>query len=61
MAERPDAHPDSRPSGSDDSPEQAGAGQARQRGKGVEDAPGDFAGTAGTGGENKVQDAEFER
>jgi len=60
MARNPDAHPDSTPAGSDDSPERVSPGKDRRR-KGVEDSPGDFAGTAGTGGENKVQDQSFER
>jgi len=59
MASHPDAHPDSLPETEADSPEQVSP-PADER-QGVEDSPGDFAGTAGTGGENKVQDAEFER
>jgi len=59
MADRPDLHPDSNPSKPGDSPER-GRDKRKQR-MGVEDAPGDFAGTAGTGGENKVQDQSFER
>jgi hypothetical protein len=60
MASQPDAHPDSAPDRDSDSPEQVSPGKDEGR-KGVEDAPGDFAGTAGTGGENKVQDQSFER
>jgi len=59
MANRPDPHPDSDPSNPADSSEQDRPDAKRQNG--VEDAPGDFAGTAGTGGENKVQDQSFER
>jgi len=59
MANQPDAHPDSNPSGESDSPERAD----RNKDEGAEttDSAGDFAGTAGTGGENKVQDQSFER
>ncbi|MBW8743725.1 MAG: hypothetical protein JF628_05180 [Sphingomonas sp.] len=60
MANRPDAHPDSDSSNPDDSRERATPDQDKTR-KHVQDAPGDFAGTAGTGGENKVQDQGFER
>jgi len=60
MANRPDVHPDSEPSGPGDSPEWARPDDGEPR-EGIEDAPGDFAGTAGTGGENKVQDQSFER
>jgi len=60
MAGEPDAHPDSNPSRPDDSTEQVRPGKDQDR-TNVEDAPGDFAGTAGTGGENKVQDQTFER
>ena len=60
MAGEPDAHPDSNLTDPSDSPEQVSP-DADRGGRGVEDAPGDFAGTAGTGGENKVQDQSFER
>ena len=60
MASQPDAHPDSDPSGPSDSPEQVTPDKEEGR-TNVEDRPGDFAGTAGTGGENKVQDQSFER
>ena len=60
MANQPDPHPDSTPADAGDSPEQAGPG-GEERGSTIEDSPGDFAGTAGTGGENKVQDQSFER
>ena len=60
MANQPDAHPDSDPSGPSDSPEQVSPDNQDGR-TNVEDSPGDFAGTAGTGGENKVQDQSFER
>lgn len=60
MASQADAHPDSIPEDADDSPEQVQSEQDRPK-KGSEDSPGDFAGTAGTGGENKVQDQGFER
>jgi len=60
MASHPDAHPDSDPSGSTDSAEQVNPEEENGR-TDVEDSPGDFAGTAGTGGENKVQDQSFER
>jgi hypothetical protein len=60
MANQPDAHPDSPPGGPADSPEQVSPPTEPDR-KNVEDTPGDFAGTAGTGGENKVQDQSFER
>lgn len=60
MADHPGAHPDSDPSGSGDSAQQASPDKDSAR-KGVENASGDFAGTAGTGGENKVQDQGFER
>jgi hypothetical protein len=60
MASHPDPHPDSDPNGADDSVEQVKKSDDGRAG-GVEDAPGDFAGTAGTGGENKVQDQSFER
>jgi len=52
--------PDSMPEEDDDSLEQARSEQGRAE-KGPEDSPGDFAGTAGTGGESKVQDQGFER
>jgi len=60
MADHPDAHPDSPPKGADDSPEQVCPAGDNNR-TDVEDSAGDFAGTAGTGGENKVQDQSFER
>lgn len=60
MASKPDAHPDSAPSNTDDSPEQVRPDE-KERGKGVEDSPGDYGGTAGTGGVNKVQQQSFER
>jgi hypothetical protein len=60
MANRPDTHPDSNPDGASDSPEQVSPDKEKGR-TNVEDSPGDFAGTAGTGGENKVQDQSFER
>ena len=60
MASHADAHPKSMPEEADDSPEQVRSEQERTK-KGPEDSPGDFAGTAGTGGENKVQDQGFER
>ena len=60
MASTPDANPDSDPSGPSDSPEQVTPSNDPGR-ENVEDSPGDFAGTAGTGGENKVQDSSFER
>jgi hypothetical protein len=60
MASHPDAHPDSDPDGPSDSPEQVSPATDPRR-ETVEDSPGDFAGTAGTGGENKVQDQGFER
>lgn len=60
MASTPDANPDSDPSGPSDSPEQVSPAGTPER-ENVEDSAGDFAGTAGTGGENKVQDAGFER
>ena len=60
MANQPDAHPDSTPDGASDSPEQVSPGKDDAR-TNVEDGAGDFAGTAGTGGENKVQDQSFER
>lgn len=60
MATHPDAHPDSAPAGPADSPEQVSPSDEPRR-QNVEDSPGDFAGTAGTGGENKVQDQGFER
>jgi hypothetical protein len=60
MASQPDAHPDSDPASTSDSPEQVSPDTDANR-KGVEEVPGDFAGTAGTGGENKVQDQSFER
>ena len=60
MANQPDAHPDSAPGGPSDSPEQVSPDKDKGR-TNVEDSPGDFAGTAGTGGENKVQDQSFER
>jgi len=61
MANRPEAHPDSDPSGPGDSADQVAPDERGKKRSGVEDAPGDFAGTAGTGGENKVQDQGFER
>jgi len=61
MANRPDAQPDSNPSGSGDSANEAATGERGKKRTGVEDAPGDFSGTAGTGGENKVQDQSVER
>jgi hypothetical protein len=60
MASHPDSHPDTDPAGADDSVEQVKKSD-QERPSGVEDAPGDFSGTAGTGGENKVQDQSFER
>lgn len=60
MASHPDANPDSDPSGPSDSPEQVTPSNDPGR-ENVEDSPGDFAGTAGTGGDNKVQDQSFER
>lgn len=60
MANQSDAHPDSDPSGPADSPEQVSPDKDAGR-TGVEDAPGDFAGTPGAGGENRVQDQSFER
>jgi len=60
MANQPDAHPDSAPSGPGDSPERESPDKDDGRAN-VEDSAGDFAGTAGTGGENKVQDQSFER
>lgn len=60
MASHPDAHPDSPPENDADSPEQVST-QDEQSRRNVEDSAGDFAGTAGTGGENKVQDTQFER
>jgi len=60
MASHPDPHPDSDPDSTDDSIEQVKKSDGERPG-GVEDAPGDFAGTAGTGGQNKVQDQSFER
>ena len=60
MASTPDAHPDSIPAGPSDDPERVSSTEAPRR-ESVEDTPGDPGGTAGTGGENKVQDAEFER
>jgi hypothetical protein len=60
MASHPDDHPDSAPETEPDSPEQVKPTDEQRRGN-VEDSAGDFAGTAGTGGENKVQDAQFER
>ena len=59
MASNPDANPDSDPSGPSDSPEQVTPPDNPGR-ENVEDTPGDFAGTAGTGGANKVQDQSFE-
>lgn len=61
MASHPDLHPDSIPSGSDESPEQVSPVPDPGRENVEEDSPGDPGGTAGTGGDNKVQDAEFER
>jgi len=55
MATHPDANPDSDPSGPSDSPEQVTPPDGPDR-ENVEDSPGDFAGTAGTGGENEAQD-----
>jgi hypothetical protein len=60
MATTPEANPDSDPSGPSDSPEQVTPPDEPRR-ENVEDSPGDFDGTAGTGGENKVQDQSFER
>jgi hypothetical protein len=60
MASLPDAHPDSPPEGATDSAERTRPDDESGRGS-VEDSAGDFAGTAGTGGENKVQDQSFER
>jgi len=60
MAGQQDTHPDFNPSATSDSPQKERPEQKPRR-DGAGDAPGDFAGTAGTGGENKVQDAEFER
>lgn len=60
MASHPDAHPDSPPETEADSPEQVSPPDEQRR-RNVEDSSGDFAGTSGTGGENKVQDSEFER
>ena len=60
MANQPDAHLDSDPSGKSDSPEKPGEDKQKAR-AGTPDSAGDFAGTAGTGGENKVQDQSFER
>jgi hypothetical protein len=60
MANQPDAHPDSMPDGPSDSPEQVRPDKQDGRSD-IEDSSGDFAGTAGTGGENKVQDQSFER
>lgn len=60
MASHADAHPDSMPEEADDSPEQVRSERDRAE-NGAEDSPGDFAGIAGTGGENKVQDQGFER
>jgi hypothetical protein len=60
MASHADAHPDSIPEDADDSPEQVQSEKDRTE-QGSEDSPGDFAGTAGAGGENKVQDQGFER
>jgi hypothetical protein len=60
MASHPDAHPDSDPSGTSDQPEQVSPADDPQR-ESVEDSPGDPGGTAGTGGDNKVQDQSFER
>ena len=60
MASHPDAHPDSPPETEAESPEQVSPPN-KQRRRNVEDSAGDFAGTAGTGGENEVQDAQFER
>ena len=57
MADRPEAHPDSDRS---HSPAQVSPAKKPDR-KSVEDGPGDSGGTAGTGGENKVQDQSFER
>ena len=60
MASQPDAHPDSVPEGPSDSPEQVSPPDEPGR-TNVEDSPGDSAGTAGTGGQNKVQDPGFQR
>jgi hypothetical protein len=60
MADKPDTHPDSVPTGTGDSPEQVNPGKTERR-KGVEDSPGDYGDTAGTGGVNKVQQQGFER
>jgi hypothetical protein len=60
MASQPDAHPDSPPDSPSDSPEQVSPPKEPDR-ENVEDVPGDFAGSAGTDGTNKVQDQSFER
>lgn len=60
MASTPDAHPDSPPSGPSNDPERVSPADAPRR-ESVEDTPGDPGGTAGTGGDNKVQDSSFER
>ncbi len=60
MASQPDAHPDSPPTDTPGSVEQDTPGGEPSR-ESVDDSPGDFAGTAGTGGDNKVQDQSVER
>ena len=60
MASTHDAHPDSPPVGPSADPERVSP-DAEPRRESVEDTAGDPAGTAGTGGENKVQDSSFER
>jgi len=60
MVNQPDADLDSDPSGKSDSPGQPDEDK-QKAGAGTADSAGDFAGTAGTGGENKVQDQSFER
>ncbi|WP_294394265.1 hypothetical protein [uncultured Sphingomonas sp.] len=60
MAIYPDAIPDSPPAGSPDAPEQVSPAEQPDR-ENIEDSPGEFQGTAGTGGENRVQDQSFER
>jgi hypothetical protein len=60
MASHPDPQPDSPPQGSPDAVEQVSPGQQPER-ENVEDSAGEFQGTAGTGGENRVQDQTMER
>jgi hypothetical protein len=63
MSSHPDPHPDSPPTGAPDHTEQVESGQETEREdvENIEDSAGTFQGTAGTGGENRVQDQSFER